>query len=251
MASQAPAAGYVPQPMRLTVNQRIRYGYHKWGFVIYRCTYDDDALWEAFVTMLKASAAAYLQARKQENILGPDLQWTIIEDRATLDGASKETVRQHFLDWVAAHSVERDGEGIDNPSVPQLPRFRYCVYVDADCLNAIRAWWCSVRPAGYRLRGEVVVIQAAPETPDGSLDSEEEDDEDDEDVYDAVEGCTADNVGWMYYAADGLLELYEELAWTGSHTETWRLVYERPGPDGPREERGENPVSADLSQQVR
>lgn len=238
--------------MRFTINQRIHYGYHKWGFVICRCTYDNDALWEAFVTMLKTSAAAYLRKWEQEDLLGPDLQWTIIEDRATLDGASKETVRQHFLEWVAAHSVERDGEGIDNPNViSHLPRFRYCVYVDADCLNAIRARWISVEPEGYRLRGEVVLINAGPETPPPSLDSDEEDEEDDEEVYEEVEGCTAANVGWMYTEAYALLENYEELAWKGSHREAWRLLYQRPPPDGPAEQRGENPLSADLSRQVR
>ncbi|KAL8417701.1 hypothetical protein RB594_001380 [Gaeumannomyces avenae] len=102
----------------------------------------------AFITMSKASVGIHFLEYGQEDLLGPNLQWTIMKGRATLDSASKETARQHFLEKVAAHSVERGGEGIGNPNViPRLSRFRYCIFVDAACLDSMRARWTSVQPA--------------------------------------------------------------------------------------------------------
>ncbi|KAL8422545.1 hypothetical protein RB596_003013 [Gaeumannomyces avenae] len=168
----------------------------------------------AFITMSKASVGIHFLEYGQEDLLGPNLQWTIMKGRATLDSASKETARQHFLEKVAAHSVERGGEGIGNPNViPRLSRFR----------------------------GDMVLINAGPESPIPSLDSGEEEQE----IYE-VEGCTVKDVGWVHTQPSYFCENYEELMWNCSHRETWRRFYRRLSPDVPSEEEEEHLLSVDL-----
>ncbi|KAL8380866.1 hypothetical protein RB595_005248 [Gaeumannomyces hyphopodioides] len=255
MTAAARAAGLTTTGYRQTINNRNHTGYHKWGFVIFRCTYDKNALWDAFITVVKSCAAFWLRREGQEDILGPGLEWTVVEDREALDGASKDAVRERFRAWVAARSVERDGEGIHNPDVAEeLPRFRYCVYVDRACLEAVRVSWSTVR-SNYFLHGEVVVINAAPKDPAIPPDSDEEDededdDDDDDDVFEEVEGSTAKDVGWTYVGANMLVPIYEELHFRGSEWETWEMVYKRPSPDGPAVQEGEHLLDVDLTRQV-
>ncbi|TLD20779.1 hypothetical protein PspLS_08663 [Pyricularia sp. CBS 133598] len=121
-------------------------GYYHWGFVIYRCTYDDDALWSEFISLLKIQARAELESKWSLNALERHLRWTIIEDRATLDGATEEEVRQHFRLWCEeSGATERDGhsaafplEELGLPRDREGARYRYCVYVDGDCLWSVR-----------------------------------------------------------------------------------------------------------------
>ena len=108
--------------MSQTINCRVLTGYPKWGFVIYRGTYADDSLWLKALALLKSNAYELLRSFDIdvklnhpdnstpgcEELLGPDLQWTVIEDRATLDGATKDAVRARFREWAAARSVERE-----------------------------------------------------------------------------------------------------------------------------------------------
>ncbi|EJT81303.1 hypothetical protein GGTG_01286 [Gaeumannomyces tritici R3-111a-1] len=222
------------------------------GFVIFRCTYDNDALWDAFIAVVKASAAFCLRMRKQQDILGPDLECTVVEDREAFNGASKNAVRERFRAWVAARSVERDGEGIYNPDVEELPRFRYCVYVDRACLKAVRVSWSEIR-FNYFLCGQIVVINAAPGDPPIPPDSDEEDEDENDDcddVYEEVEGSTAKDVGWTYASASLLVETYEELHLRGSEWETWEMIYKRPSPDGPAVQEGEHLLDVGLTREA-
>lgn len=89
--------------------------------------------------MLKSIAAVDLrESSQQKDMLGPDLQWAIIQDRGTLAaGASKDADRQIFLERV----VERDGDDVpaDNPGVvTTCPRCRCCIYVASACPGTIR-----------------------------------------------------------------------------------------------------------------
>ncbi|KAL3290798.1 hypothetical protein RB213_009759 [Colletotrichum asianum] len=78
--------------------------FHRWGFVIYRTTYEDDAAWERYLEVVKFAA-----------------QWS----PDYLGGDS----------WCEARSEERDGPGATRAG--RLPRFNYCVYVDRKCLDTL------------------------------------------------------------------------------------------------------------------
>ncbi|TLD28484.1 hypothetical protein PspLS_03407 [Pyricularia sp. CBS 133598] len=100
------------------------------GFAIYR-SYDDDALWDAFVELLRSSLDQSVASCEQTEIMCPNLEWTVIEDRESLNGVSKDEVRARFLEWVATRSVERDEHGVDGPWVAvRSHRFQYCVYIE-------------------------------------------------------------------------------------------------------------------------
>lgn len=74
------------------VRARRNSGYQKWGFVIFRGTHKDDRLWHTFMTLLKEEVAAELQQARLYEELWPDLLWTVIEARETLEGAPKDLV---------------------------------------------------------------------------------------------------------------------------------------------------------------
>lgn len=42
--------------MAITAFRMKRSGFHRFGFAIYRTTYDDDAAWERYLEVLKVSA---------------------------------------------------------------------------------------------------------------------------------------------------------------------------------------------------
>ncbi|KAL0945001.1 uncharacterized protein CTRU02_202888 [Colletotrichum truncatum] len=44
-------------------------GIHKWGFVIYRCTYDDGGLWNRYLMQLKSSCPANLVKNRRAELL--------------------------------------------------------------------------------------------------------------------------------------------------------------------------------------
>ena len=69
----------------------------KWGWVIYRTTYKDDAGWERFKSYVKKWSYADLSQPGIPRGLSP-ADWTFISD-PVLDGASREQLRHHFREW--------------------------------------------------------------------------------------------------------------------------------------------------------
>lgn len=54
------ASTWADHPLGRTAYGMKRSGFHRWGFVIYRTTYDDDAAWERYVGVLKRTARSVL-----------------------------------------------------------------------------------------------------------------------------------------------------------------------------------------------
>lgn len=75
------------------IDNGVATGLNKWGFVIVRGVYDNDDEWQTFLNLYKAAVADELHDYKLEDQLGQQLKWTVIEDPAILDGASKAAVR--------------------------------------------------------------------------------------------------------------------------------------------------------------
>ncbi|KAH8169000.1 hypothetical protein LIA77_11126 [Sarocladium implicatum] len=218
----------------------FRSGFNKWGFVIIRGVYDNEAAWDTFMKLLKDSTTQALQRRQQEEELGPHCEWTVIEDRQALENASKDTARARFREWVDARSVERDGPGADLTRVVEcVPRFRCCIYVDKASFGSlsVRADGPLKAPTHWTLNGQVVLIDGMhvrhteEEEEDDDVDSEEQDSEDEGpgfEEYKSVDGDTAYDVGWMYVNVIELEDLYDQLFFN-SHD--WEAVYRgrRPG----------------------
>jgi hypothetical protein len=66
----------------------------KWGFVVYRCTYGDDAAWERSMDHLNTRTRLELQSDKYDSgDLFPYLDWSVQEDQS-LDEAGIAEVRR-------------------------------------------------------------------------------------------------------------------------------------------------------------
>jgi len=225
-----------------TIGSMLVSGYHKWGYVIYRCTYGDDKAWNDFMTMMKYSANQSLEWCGRAVRLGPYLRFTVLED-PSFDNATKDAIREHFRHWIQGRSAERDGTGADGPRVlDRVPRYRHCVYVDKECLDSVRkSVFPSAEAAGksepYSVDGFAVLIDSdfghrpppLQEEPD-SEDSEEDDDDDYGDEVGPVGGTSELDVGWTYVdVGGGFIGSYDSRAWKiGGWDEIWRLCYEQP-----------------------
>lgn len=219
-------------------NNRAYRDFPQWGFVILRGAYhNDDAEWATFLDLYEASLMDELHHFGLVDELGQHLQITVIEDRAALEGASKNAVRARFLEWVAE---QRRGELARKPSVfDSQARFRYCLYVDELCLKTMTAHLHNFLNTGERWclsDGSIVIINGlhkdyVREEPE----EDEEDEEDEDDGYDQyppIEGNTNEDVGWAYYDTIGHAELYSKLCSGGSLQEIWYgIVYRGRRPD--------------------
>lgn len=210
-------------------------GLFHWGFVIYRCDYSDDALFDRFIAYLREQAERYHRDSQQDRTTGLYLRWTIMQDREALAGLTKHQLRRRFIEWRDGLSVERDGPGAEHRITPYLPRFEYCVHIGMDSLDSLRAHEDALR-AGQKTHAAPPVLfsilraeQRSPGLPEGYDPDEDEGegDEYDEDpakALPAIEGCTDEDVGWTYVPADDWVTLYEEL----HDDQSWYYLYRRP-----------------------
>lgn len=106
----------------------------QWGFVVIRTTYGDDDAWASYLQCLRDNAHIDITRFKPDRgaVLEQMLTWTVIEDAATLENASREQVRQRFQQWCQQEQQSMDE---DHPS----PRFTYCVNVTLACLKTLGA----------------------------------------------------------------------------------------------------------------
>ncbi|KAI7309553.1 hypothetical protein KC315_g12950 [Hortaea werneckii] len=74
----------------------------RWGFAIYRCTYDDDAAWDRFTDIITTRAQKETRELGEPEILDK-LEWTILDDRQIFDNATTGFLRKHFNQWKSAN----------------------------------------------------------------------------------------------------------------------------------------------------
>jgi hypothetical protein len=53
----------------------------KWGFVIFRCTYGDDAAWERMISRLNTQAKSSLELENASDLF-PHIDWEVQENPA-------------------------------------------------------------------------------------------------------------------------------------------------------------------------
>ncbi|TQN71152.1 hypothetical protein CSHISOI_04341, partial [Colletotrichum shisoi] len=185
--------------LRLLFRSMLSTGYHRWGFVVYRCAYGDDDLWNRYMEQLKKNVHNELY-----------LDWIIIEDRDTLENASKTAVRKHFNGWVAEKITETNLLPIE---IQMITLFRYCVYIDQKCLDTLEAFQKSERDLGaqdpnlmYRRSPMLLVLvdrlwtrslKGVPKKEWG---------------YPRIEGSGKHYVGWFYNRSLSMVGTYNELA---------------------------------------
>ena len=183
-------------------------GHHKWGFVVYRCTYSDDEAWLRYIQYIKDQTIATLDFYGQQFLLEKYLDIPVVEDPQQLDGASKPHVRALFAERAERdRQTENGGPGSATFFGKMMPRFNYCVYVDKACLDtllALEEWNREREQSGHQMEMPPSVVCAV-------IDTDCEPGGEGEDGYESVEGCTRYFPGWMYSAADKLTTLYNRL----------------------------------------
>ncbi|KAM3497119.1 hypothetical protein MY10362_009517 [Beauveria mimosiformis] len=104
----------------------------KWGWVIYRCTYGDDAAWERFKELVARQTRKDLTSSPYSDAppvppprsVVDGVDWRFVSDPA-LQGASKEALRERFRAWVAK-------DRSDPPARPGYMSSRHSHFVQVD-----------------------------------------------------------------------------------------------------------------------
>lgn len=194
-------------------------GFRKWGFRIYRCTYDDANAWNRYMDNPENELGKGLEATGSDYMLTPYHEWTIVEDREALNGASVADVRSRFRQWSEARSVQRDGAGAEHELIGQaglVARFEACIMVDKECLDSME----KNKGKANRLEPYFVVIGldrlAPPPVPPTEEELEELREDGDEDMLED----DGDDETWMLASCQSYVELYDELCGMGPW---WRL----------------------------
>lgn len=202
-----------------------RYGHHIWGFVIFRCTYDNDTEWDEFMRRLRGQLYQTLEYYGGLDLMTTN-PFTVFADRMLLDGASTSTVRQYFLQW--AHTAPLQEQGVPSASVTDCsPRYRICIQVDSQVLRSVVDDVQSPLLPEYN-DGFINVVRGdwPSQLPSHTLGSyvSSADDEGEDDIYEAIEGNTEHDVGWMRIKCRDQLGFY--CFFQSNHG--WDREYRRP-----------------------
>ncbi|KAL4883819.1 hypothetical protein BJY04DRAFT_184462 [Aspergillus karnatakaensis] len=199
-------------------------GFSKWGFVIYRCTYESDADWEACMARLHEEVTDSLEFYNGLDILDSYAP-TVIQDPSFV-GATTATLRAHFRDiWTpAAFREENPGVSMEFLPAADAGRYRFFITVDQEALESVLQ--APGLNGGSNSTGFVRLVNAEWEP---QAECEEDADEyiyaGEEEQFEPLEGCTAKDVGWMNV-------LYDQAQLSGYlHIQCrfdWQDYYERP-----------------------
>jgi hypothetical protein len=215
------------------VNDMLNYyGLQKWGFIIYRCTYDDDGAWDRFMHHLNARKDAALIDTYDDKFLAQHLDWNVQQDPA-LDHATTDQVRERFNAWVAKDArAEMPTSPAQQHKLPGLldenPRYKYCIRVDAEAMQSVLDGPPPAKP-DLCATSYVHLIRA-----DQAWDAWEDEStralatgaaDPWAEGAPQIEGRTSFDVGWMKVSVDGLVpEVYELLF----RDQMWDVFYVRP-----------------------
>lgn len=209
-----PSEGLGAYGLPSTIRSIQNTGFRKWGFRIYRCTYGDDDAWNRYVGNLEDEFRRSLVVTGSDYMLPPYHEWTIVEDRDALDGASKADVRSRFRQWSEERSVERDGPGADHHLIGNIglvARFEACIMVDKECLDSME----KEKSKANRLEPYFVVIGldnlAPPPVPPTEEDLEELRETGDEYLLED----DGDDETWLLASCGSYVELYDDLCGMG------------------------------------
>lgn len=182
-----------------------KFNVDRWGWVFYRTAYGDDEAWLRFKNFLAKETRKALEESNAPE-LANSLEWTFIEDRALLEGASKDKLRLHFRSW-AERAITIENPRFDRArpfSDFNLARYSYFIEVDEEALRSIGNFGSSVN-----------FIRANWEP-----------DPDSEDDYEPVQGCKEEDVGWILLSQQ--MMVVESLDYFDAPGDAWYTFYVRP-----------------------
>jgi hypothetical protein len=126
-------------------NELDKKGHHVWGFVVYRCTYGDDAAWEKCLERLKASTRETLCYYGGLDLLEKGRFKLTVIAGARFDGVKTQYVREHFKEWRKKAVLEEQGSPEAIEARRKKPEPRYLPYGESRFDEA--AWTRSMQEA--------------------------------------------------------------------------------------------------------
>ncbi|EGE01158.1 hypothetical protein TEQG_00210 [Trichophyton equinum CBS 127.97] len=179
-----------------------------WGFVIYRCSYNNEDAWQTILQKMNDETAATLESEGEDELVRRH-EMIIMEDKAKYDGATSHDIRDHFTSWVF-NTVPYITIKVPTESELQLTLYNYCLFVDDLCLESVEHMETPV----VKLLGKHF----------GARDPEDRDYTIHPDYEDGETDMEEEDVGWMYLKVDGYAEMYNAL----EEDEWWYELYRRP-----------------------
>ncbi|KAK2742839.1 hypothetical protein FQN57_005130 [Myotisia sp. PD_48] len=196
-------------------------GQTKWGWVIYRCTYEDDSAWEKFKEIILQDLEFHLSAACALDLLA-SADFTFRDDRTKFDSASIDTVLRYHYDW--ARSSEAVAERPPSARYLWSTRYEFCIYVDSECLKSV------VDPSneqlergGMRRWGYVKMLYPGFSLPEREEEEEEDEEDRDEIVFESTD--SEDGRGpWMNVGVYSLNSYYSLFL----TQDMWHTEYTKP-----------------------
>jgi hypothetical protein len=186
----------------------------KWGWLIYRCTYTSDAAWSRFRSTFESQSRAQIAASDAIDI-ADRLEWTWVEDAASLDGISTVALRERFRAW-AADDVAR--QALEKYDPTTIARYSYFAKVDEEVMRNMDGF---LALDSHWAKGDLVNFVDADWEPDSIREEDEEPDD-----FEEIEGCTEEDVGWMRVSPIMIFTAFYETL--NGDNMAWEIFYNRP-----------------------
>ncbi|KAI7508314.1 hypothetical protein KC347_g6174 [Hortaea werneckii] len=234
------ASQHIPKKFDVTqpywMSQAQRAAFVPWGSGVHMCagrffaqeailayTALDKRDWELFKAIVRRRTqkdTAYSDVPE----LADSLEWTFIEDRNSLEDASKDHVRTRHRELAA------EAFRIENPRATSdtfdCPRYPYFIQVDDEALQSVLS-----APESDTYGGGYVDFVDSQWEPMGEEEDEDEDEyascAEDRETFDSIEGCTEVDVDWMKIVADMIGANWYKTA-SGFKYGGWYTFYKRP-----------------------
>ncbi|KAF3007072.1 hypothetical protein E8E14_005061 [Neopestalotiopsis sp. 37M] len=202
-----------PENHGINIEESLRFNQHdKWGWVIYRTAYGDDAAWERFKQFVADNAARGIAQSTAPGIANT-VEWTFVSDQETLDDVSTGQLRARFRGW-AAEAIRTENPRATEKSLDKhfwTSRYSFFIEVNEETLE----WVAKVKSLREWELVWVKFIQA-----DWEYDAEEDDG-----GYELIDGNTAHDVGWMLIESCNIAHWFYDIIGNGQY---WYLYYNRP-----------------------
>lgn len=106
----------------------------KWGFVVYRLAYGDEARWQTMVARIRAAVEGSITKLGRMDLL-PRHEMVIMDKQQKFEPMAVEQVHGHFMEW-AKNQVEQVPERDSRAA-----RYYVCLLVDSACLMSLHHPW--------------------------------------------------------------------------------------------------------------
>lgn len=223
-----PISSYVSSE-RIFYDHVKKYQVSKWGWVFYRTCYDEgtDEKWDKLKNSIQ-NELQYSIAKSDTPELLTSLDWKFLEDKEALEGATVEQLRQIFKTWVTETKSIENPYNIHMPGSVNMARYSFFIRVDQKAMDSMidsRTFIVSTQEFISATHAVVDLVEISWKPLPLSSD-EDEFEEDDEPEYEALEGCTEYDVGWMRIGLGTLVnvEWYHML----SKNRDVQIHYQRP-----------------------